>query len=71
MFSALKRIKDDDRKLYELAYKSGDDMHAYGYQMYAGGDMTRTPTKAEDGFSALDFTPFFVGHRGQRQHRTK
>ena len=24
MFWALKRIKDDDRKLYELAYKSGD-----------------------------------------------
>ena len=64
MFSALKRIKDDDRKLYELAYKSGDDMHAYNYAMYAGGDITRTPTKAEDGFSALDFYTFFCWAQG-------
>ena len=59
MFSALKRIKDDDRKLYELSYKSGDDMHAYNYDMYAGGDITRTPTKYEDGFYPTDFYTFF------------
>ena len=32
MFSALKRIKDDDRKLYELNHKTGDDdFPAYEY----------------------------------------
>ena len=64
MFSALKRIKDDDRKLYELAYKSGDDMHAYNYAMYTGGDITRTPTKSEDGFYPTDFYTFFCWAQG-------
>ena len=59
MFSALKRIKDDNRKLYELVYKEGDDMHSYMYAMYAGGDITRTPTKVEDGFLSTDFYTFF------------
>ena len=46
MFSALKRIKDDDRKLYELAYKSGDaNMLGYLIAAYAGEGVIHLPVE--------------------------
>ena len=57
MFSALKRIKDDDRKLYELAYKSGDaNMSGYLSAAYAGEEVMHLPV--EFGESAP--SPFFT-----------
>ena len=44
MFSALKRIKDDDRKLYELNHKTGnDDFPAYEYPETLGTKTKRYP----------------------------
>lgn len=44
MFSALKRIKDDDRKLYELSHKTGnDDFPAYEYPETLGTKTQRYP----------------------------
>ena len=44
MFSALKRIKDDDRKLYELTHKTGeDDFPAYEYPETLGTKTQRYP----------------------------
>ena len=57
MFSALKRIKDDDRKLYELAYKSGDaNMLEYLSAEYAGEGVMRLPVE----FGEAAPSPFFT-----------
>ena len=57
MFSALKRIKDDDRKLYELAYKSGDaNMLGYLSAAYAGTGVMHLPVE----FGEAAPSPFFT-----------
>lgn len=44
MFSALKRIKDDDRKLYELNHKTGnDDFVSYEDGTYIGSGVQQVP----------------------------
>jgi hypothetical protein len=46
MFSALKRIKDDDRKLYELTHKTDDDnFDSYEDAMYIGSGVQRVPSQ--------------------------
>ena len=57
MSSGLKRIKDDDRKLYELAYKSGDaNMLGYLSASYAGEEVMRLPVE----FGEEAPSPFFT-----------
>ena len=57
MFSALKRIKYDDRKLYELVYKEGDsNMLEYLSPTYAGTKVMRLPVE----FGEAAPSPFFT-----------